>query len=1337
MTSIKRRIYIRIICIFFAFISVFILNSGLLSACTETSGNFPNNFSDNIDLFRFKYYKDVPGITQEEINVIEHFIKNKTVFTYGMPVSNEAFYDKNGEIKGYTTLLCNWLSELFGLQFEPAIYEWNDLINGLETGEVDFTGELTSTEERRKIYFMTESIAERTLKYFYIADSMPPSEIAAHRPVCYAFLSGTNTHNTVIPKLEPGTFETVFVDSLDQVYNMLKSGEIDVFLYSDAIEAGFDDYGDVVFEDFFPVVYRSVSITTQNPELQAFISVIDKVLQNGGMQYLTTLYNLGYKDYTKHKLFTNLTEEELQYIQNNPVIRLAVEQYNYPSSFYNNHEKQWNGIIFDVLNEVRQLTGLSFEAANAQSVEWPVLLKMLEDGKVPMISNLVRSKDREGRFLWADTPIMTDYYVLLSKADLRNISINEIVYEKVGVAKDSVYAELFRNWFPDHTNIIEYETSDAALKALDRGEVNLVMSGCSRLLSLTNYYELTDYKLNVLFDDLAEFTFGFNKNESVLCSIINKTLALINVKEIEEHWKHRIYDYQAELARTQIFWLVCAVILILCVLLLLFILFQRKHNEGRRLECMVTQRTNELNEKHTLLEAVIKNYKDIIWCVDTSGIITIFKGKYLNKLGIEPSFMEGKSIETLRMKKQYSNIIAQMEKTFREGPQDYICDIESVIFHSRTTPIFGADGNITGVVGSTDDVSDMIGLQRDLETALKAANVASDAKNTFLTTMSHEMRTPLNAVIGLSELLLSGRKLDNTVKDKLEKIYMSGITLLNIVNDILDLSKIESGKFEISPVKYDTPSLINDTVTLNIVRIGEKPVTFNLIVDENLPGLLYGDDLRIKQIFNNLLSNAFKYTNSGIVEWNVSFENDGDTGIWLISSIKDSGIGIKPEDIQKLFSDYNQADIKINRKVEGTGLGLAITKRLVEMMDGNITVESEYGVGTTFHVRLHQKLAAGAQIVPIGKNISEDLMNFKYTVSKRAKNAKLFRVDLSYANVLIVDDVPVNLDVLKGMMNPYGMHIECALSGQQAIDMIKSGKTHYSAVFMDHMMPDIDGIETTRIIREEIGTDYARNIPIIAVTANAIVGNEELFLSKGFQAFITKPIDIMKLDAVLRQYVRDKNLEKEAGSVNKADSGKPLPDVELAELVIDGLDIDKGVERFSGDKTAYIQVLRSYAANTRPLIHKMAEYLLAENLRDYAIAAHGIKGSSYGICANEIGKAAEELEIAAKSGNIEAVENLHSPFGRIAETLLDNISSLIASIDAAEKKPSAISPDPALLEELHEACREYDIGRIKNVMAQLESFKYKVGGKIVVWLRSQIDTMNIEEIYDGDWPEDF
>jgi CheY-like chemotaxis protein len=358
----------------------------------------------------------------------------------------------------------------------------------------------------------------------------------------------------------------------------------------------------------------------------------------------------------------------------------------------------------------------------------------------------------------------------------------------------------------------------------------------------------------------------------------------------------------------------------------------------------------------------------------------------------------------------------------------------------------------------------------------------------------------------------------------------------------------------------------------------------------------------------------------------------------------------------------------------------------------------------------------------IGKNVSDSLTKFNYTDKKRDKSQLMLRAQLPYAKVLIVDDVPTNLDVAKGMMKPYGMTVDCVMNGQAAIDRIRSESVRYDAIFMDHMMPEMDGIEATKIIREKVGTEYAKNIPIIALTANAVVGTEQVFLANGFQAFLSKPIDIMKMDDVINIWVRDKDKEAELGldsaSADKSANDDDAPSA-FGGVSINGLDIERGLSRF-GDDESFIETLRSYAKHTPPLVEKIRDFE-ASDLPDVAVTVHGIKGSSYGICADTVGKKAEALEHAAKAGDYAFVSENMEAFVCELEAFISELTRFLDETDTNDDKPTASEPDRGLLAKLANACANYSMDEIDETLGELDRFRYESDDSLIQWIKARIE----------------
>jgi signal transduction histidine kinase/CheY-like chemotaxis protein len=665
---------------------------------------------------------------------------------------------------------------------------------------------------------------------------------------------------------------------------------------------------------------------------------------------------------------------------------------------------------------------------------------------------------------------------------------------------------------------------------------------------------------------------------------------------------------------------------------------------------------------------------------------------------------------------------------------------------------------------------------RRLEELKEAAETANLTKSNFLANMSHEIRTPMNAITGMAELLLRG-DLGDEARGYAQDIKQAGNNLISIINDILDFSKIEAGRLEIIPIEYLLSSLINDTVNIIRMRIGEKPLRFFTNIDGSIPNGLVGDELRLRQILLNLLSNAAKYSEKGYISLSMTTRKRDSEHIWLEITVTDTGKGMRPEDQEKLFSDFVQVDMKRNRGIEGTGLGLAITKRLCQARGGDISVESEYGKGSKFTVHLPQGInsrdsfaavedaankkvlvyegrAVYAQSVcwslsnmgvphvmvktfeefsealfreewyyvfsgyglyerirsvmdngsfsdgkkpplalmvewgteahvpdvrfvslPVQSLSIANVLNGKADTKGFTDSSDIIRFAIPRAQLLVVDDISTNLKVAEGLLAPYRAQVDTCLSGIQAIEMIK--RKNYDLVFMDHMMPEMDGVEATAYIRSWEAELEAQGtvrfaVPIIALTANAVMGMREMFIENGFSDFLAKPIDVSKMDEILNRWIPKEKRETKAvdsgwwavGSDDRRARDRRAGDRRLGSnenqsLIIPGVNTTKGIAMTGGTLSAYKQVLslfRTDAQDRLPLLSKVPE---ASTLPSFVIQVHALKSASASLGAAEVSGNAARLEAAGRAGEMAFIQENLSGFTRQLTELIEGITAAL------------------------------------------------------------------------------
>ncbi|MCR5487237.1 MAG: response regulator [Lachnospiraceae bacterium] len=601
------------------------------------------------------------------------------------------------------------------------------------------------------------------------------------------------------------------------------------------------------------------------------------------------------------------------------------------------------------------------------------------------------------------------------------------------------------------------------------------------------------------------------------------------------------------------------------------------------------------------------------------------------------------------------------------------------------------NGTKAGTVFVLVDDTEHYRYMKELEEQKKIADNANKAKSTFLANMSHEIRTPINAILGMDEMILRESR-EEAIQSYAADIETAGRTLLSLINDILDFSKIEEGRMEILPVQYELSSMIGDLVNMIRGRAEKKGLRLAVSADKEMPHLLYGDEIRIRQVALNLLTNAVKYTDQGWVGLKVGFHKCSEEEVRLIFQISDTGIGMKEEDMDRLFSPFSRIEEERNRTIEGTGLGMSIVKQLLSLMGSELQVRSIYGEGSVFYFEILQKVVGWEPMGDIMARIHPE-------AGERKAYRELFHAP--DARLLMVDDTEVNLTVVKNLLKKTEIQIDTAASGEEALSLTE--KKDYDIILVDIMMPGMDGTETLRRMKRQ---ERNKTAAFIALTANAVSGARETYLKEGFTDYLSKPVEGIRLEKTLRKYLPEEKLLP-VGEGGAEDAGEPEESRIPAWLwEIPELDVKQGV-LFCGSEESFLEVLSIYHQTAKEKADEIESLMAAGDVENYSIKVHALKSSSRTIGAMELSAMAERLEKAGKEGD-------KTTINRDTGELLIRYRSLdekLAGLDQRNEDLLPITPEMRneAFQTIGEIADSMDFGMMEEVLKEIKAYRLDSG----------------------------
>ncbi|MDR0354121.1 MAG: response regulator [Deltaproteobacteria bacterium] len=1043
-------------------------------------------------------FRNIPGVTPEEIQAVEG-LKGETL-AFGSLTSGEAFVGKDGRKAGFLIHFAADLSAMLGLRIRHEFVEAPDLAEALASGRIDLTCEVFGDKPSQEQFRTRTPILERQVMVIRLkgdepANSPYPAKGRARR---YGFSDGFPLQERVADYAGEKV-ESIFFSDYDEAEKALQAEEIDAFFDESPAVLNFKNYKSVVEQPFFPPLYSSLHLSTAKKELSGVISVVQKFLDAGGSEYLFELYDQSQDENMKIFFEQELDDESrqaLEELKKKPPVRVAAKVRDYPESFYNEYASRFEGISIEVLEKLETVMGLKFEIVNNSSAEDKDLLSMLKDGRADLATSVDPFGERGSGLLTSRTPHSYDRYGLISLRDKPDLSIYQASYVKIGYFDAKPFASAYERLFPEAVHSVRFETLAEALEALKKGRIDYLMGSRNLLLNLTNYDVEPDLKLALIFEEKMPSCFGFSPDGETLRRLMDAAMSYVNLSKIQSQWNSRVIDYHQKFTK-EIMPIFAAFVLLLLIWLTALL---RMNNKNRRLnknlEGLVEERTVELQEAKDELD----KEKDLLSRIlDTCPVSLVITQKasirFLNPFardffGIE---VGGRIEQAMADMEVYLKYYEEIQK---KGHLNWLpiqlVKADGTVCESLVNCFQSEFRGEKAYINWITDVTELRNKAAELAQARENAENSSRAKSELLANMSHEIRTPMNAILGLSQLAQQ-TKLGEEQSDYVDKIESAAKSLLGIINDILDFSKIEAGKIEMESIVFKLEDVLNGTVNLFAFKAREKKLELILDVDPLLPASLVGDPLRLRQVLNNLMSNALKFTDKGTVRLAVEKKELLDDEAVLLFKVIDSGIGVSEEQKNKLFQAFSQADSSFTRRFGGTGLGLVISKSLVELMKGSIWLESSPGAGSLF-----------AFTASFGRPEKDKEVQY----AERRK-------DLRGLRVLVLESDPAALEVVGKYLRHHQVEAVLPDSPAAGVRLLQeSEKGRFDAVIVSQSLTGWEGSNLTKAVRE---SGAGGKTPIILAVNIDRSQMAETAREEGVASLIVKPATLDGLAAALAE----------------------------------------------------------------------------------------------------------------------------------------------------------------------------------------------------------------------------